>query len=103
MLFRNPRALSSALAALGSLQPRALGFLNCVDPSDSASNYYLCALNGDYFSTMVVEYSLLTNLPIMRSPSHRDCTFSFPGSGTKLGECKNIEGSVSKQVRVTSN
>ena len=32
MVFRNPRALSSALAALESLQPRALGFLNTVDP-----------------------------------------------------------------------
>ena len=39
--FRNPRALSSALAPLGSLQPRALGFLNHVDPSDSVSNYYI--------------------------------------------------------------
>ena len=27
-LFRNPQALSSALAMLGTLQPRALGFLN---------------------------------------------------------------------------
>ena len=31
-VFRNPRALSSALAALGLLQPRVLGFLNTVDP-----------------------------------------------------------------------
>ena len=23
------------------LQPRALGFLNCIDPLDSASNYYI--------------------------------------------------------------
>ena len=30
--FRNPWALSSALAALGTLQPKALGFLNRVDP-----------------------------------------------------------------------
>ena len=35
------QALSSALATLGSLQPRALGFLNSVDPSDSVSNYYV--------------------------------------------------------------
>ena len=41
MLFRNPRALSSTLAPLGSLQPQAVGFLNRVDPSDSASNYYV--------------------------------------------------------------
>ena len=41
MVFRNPRALSSALAALGTLQPRALGFLNTVDPLDTVSNCYI--------------------------------------------------------------
>ena len=41
MVFRNPQALSSALAALGTLQPRAFGFLNTVDPLVSVSNYYL--------------------------------------------------------------
>ena len=41
-LFRDPRARSSALAALGTLQPRALGSLNRVDPLDSVSNYYVC-------------------------------------------------------------
>ena len=35
------QALSSALATFGSLQPRALGFLNSVDPSHSVSNYYV--------------------------------------------------------------
>ena len=40
-VFRNPKALSSALAALGTLQPRAFGFLNTVDPLVSVSNYYL--------------------------------------------------------------
>ena len=40
-VFRNPRALSSALAALGTLQPRALGFLNTVDPLDTVSNCYI--------------------------------------------------------------
>ena len=40
-VFRNPRALSSALAVLGTLQPRALGFLNTVDPLDTVSNYYV--------------------------------------------------------------
>ena len=40
-VFRNPRALSSALAALGTLQPRALGFLNTVDPLDTVSNCYV--------------------------------------------------------------
>ena len=41
MLFRNPRALSSALAMLGLPQPWALGFLNSGDPFVSASEYYL--------------------------------------------------------------
>ena len=36
--FRNPRALSSAL---GTLQPRALGFLKRVDSSVSVSNLYI--------------------------------------------------------------
>ena len=40
-LFRDPQARSSALAALGMLQPRALGSLNHVDPLDSVSNYYI--------------------------------------------------------------
>ena len=40
-LFRDPQARSSALAALGSLQPRAFGSLNRVDPLDSVSNYYV--------------------------------------------------------------
>ena len=40
-LFRDPQAQSSALAALGSLQPRAFGSLNRVDPLDSVSNYYI--------------------------------------------------------------
>ena len=40
-LFRNPRALSSALATLGSPQSWALGFLNSVDPLVLPSNYYV--------------------------------------------------------------
>ena len=40
-LFRDPQARSSALAALGTLQPRALRSLNRVDPLDSVSNYYI--------------------------------------------------------------
>ena len=40
-VFRNPQALSSALAALGTLQPRAFRFLNTVDPLVSVSNYYI--------------------------------------------------------------
>ena len=39
--FRNPRALSSALASLGMLQPQALGFLNRLVTLVSASNLYI--------------------------------------------------------------
>ena len=42
-LFRDPQARSSALATLGTLQPRAFGSLNHVDPLDSVSNYYIFA------------------------------------------------------------
>ena len=38
--FRIPLALSSVLAALGTLQLRAVGILNHVDPLVSSSNYY---------------------------------------------------------------
>ena len=44
--FRNPRTLSSALTALGTLQPRALGFLNTIDPLDTVSNRYVKPLNS---------------------------------------------------------
>ena len=40
-LFRNPQALSSALAVLGTLQPRALGFVNSLVTLVLASNYYV--------------------------------------------------------------
>ena len=46
--FRNPRALSSALTALGMLQPRALRFLNRVDPLVSVSNLYVGWGIGEY-------------------------------------------------------
>ena len=39
--FSNPRALSSALAALETLQPRAFGLLNRLVPLVLASNYYI--------------------------------------------------------------
>ena len=48
--YNHDLILSSALATLGSLQPRALGFLNRVDPSDSASNYYLDHGCGECFN-----------------------------------------------------
>ena len=40
-LFRDPYARSSALAALRTLQPRAFGSLNHIDPLDSVSNYII--------------------------------------------------------------
>ena len=43
--IRRPRALSSVLAALGTLQPRALGLLIRVDFIDSLSNYYVLVLS----------------------------------------------------------
>ena len=43
-LFRDPQARSTALAALGTLQPRAFGSLNHVETLDSASNYYLIVI-----------------------------------------------------------
>ena len=52
-VFRNPRALSSALAALGTLQPRALGFLNTVDPLDTVSNCYLANVAQQFVITRV--------------------------------------------------
>ena len=39
--FRIPPALSSVLAVLGTLQLRAVGILNRVDPLVSASNLYV--------------------------------------------------------------
>ena len=45
-LFRDPQAQSSALAALGTLQPRAFGSLNRVHPLDSVSNYYVYTLGA---------------------------------------------------------
>ena len=49
-VFRDPQARSSALAALESLQPRAFGSLNRVDPLDSVSNYYIELDNHNYAS-----------------------------------------------------
>ena len=51
---RDPQARSSALAALGSLQPRAFGSLNRVDPLDSVSNYYLVVVVCSQWFFMVV-------------------------------------------------
>ena len=43
--FRNPRALSSALAVLRALQPRAFGFLNRLVTLASTSNYYIVTID----------------------------------------------------------
>ena len=49
--LRNPQALSSTLAVLGMLQPRALEFLNCLVTLVSASNYYVVVLVDDVDGT----------------------------------------------------
>ena len=43
-LFRNPWALSIALATIGMLHSRALGFLNSLFTLVLASNYYLAII-----------------------------------------------------------
>jgi len=43
-MHEDPPALSSVLAALGTLQPWAFGSLNTIDPSVSVSNYYIVSL-----------------------------------------------------------
>ena len=58
-LFRDPQALSSALATLGTLQPRAFGSLNRVETLDSASNYYIG------FSIVTVRYITFVVLIIL--------------------------------------
>ena len=45
-LIRNPQALSSALAVLGMLQPRALRFLNSLVTLVLASNYRIVQNGG---------------------------------------------------------
>ena len=42
--FSNPHALSSALAALGTMQPQGFRLLNHLVPLVLASNYYLAAV-----------------------------------------------------------
>ena len=39
--YRNPQVLSSVLSALGTLQPQALSFLNCLVTSVLALNYFI--------------------------------------------------------------
>ena len=63
-LFRDPQALSSALAALGMLQPRAFGSLNRIDPLDSVSNYYIVG---------VVCQRVKLNSQLVRFPDEEFC------------------------------
>ena len=58
--FRNPRALSSTLASLGTLQPRAFGFLNRIDPLVSASNLYIVVTLHDFTSNIGMAVDLST-------------------------------------------
>ena len=58
-LFRDPQALSSTLASLGMLQPRAFGSLNRVETFDSASIIYTLRLTIQYTCIMVYLHILL--------------------------------------------
>ena len=69
-VFRNPWALSSALAVLGTLQPRALGFLNTVDPLDTVSNCYTVHV----FSRHNVQYMYSVDIHVHVSLSIRFCS-----------------------------
>ena len=78
-LFRDPQALSSALAALGMLQPRAFRSLNRVDPLDSVSNYYLLHKvwpNKSNISTVVTvtkQPSIDPNMSVVNNSWRSDC------------------------------
>ena len=68
-LFRNPRALSSALSALATLQPRALGFLNSLVTLVLASNYYVANLVTSYQVTLKFTYEhARRTLILLRKP-----------------------------------
>ena len=54
--FRIPPALSSVLAALGTLQLRAVGILNRVDPLVSASNLYIGSSTHAPYNYFSVHY-----------------------------------------------
>ena len=49
--FSNLLALSSTLAALGTLQPRAFRLLNCLVPLALTSNYYIVGINMKKMAT----------------------------------------------------
>ena len=53
-LFRDPQARSSALAVLGTLQPRAFGSLYRIETLDSASNYYFLSAGTSSLATAII-------------------------------------------------
>ena len=88
-LFRDPQARSSALAALGTPQPRAFGSLNRVDPLDSASNLYLDLRPGSPGGHRVTKVFLTWSLG-------HSTKFAVPRSqSTNMDEVvKNMEKSI---------
>ena len=68
-LFRDPQAQSSALAVLGTLQPRAFGSLNRVETLDSSSNYYLVSFKCTSLSlTRTTCKGMITHVAMMGHP-----------------------------------
>ena len=55
------QAPSSALAALGTPQPGAFGFLNNVDPLVSLSNYYILLFHSHAVNMLIVLHYQLDN------------------------------------------
>ena len=106
-LFRDPQARSSALAALGMLQPRAFGSLNCVDPLDLVSNYYL--VGG------CVQYHNAINLKAIDSQAFVSCNqiiinIYLPGrtissfvSSCKSTSCWSLPARVQMCLKVPSS
>ena len=81
-LFRDPQARSSALAALGTPQPRAFGSLNRVETLDSTSNYYV----------VLIKYCFLLEFPShTHSPISRGLIMGIWNSHTSVG---NILGTI---------
>ena len=94
--FRNPRALSSALASLGTLQPWALRFLNHVDPLVSAFNYYIGSYEGvtlEAWNTtrqgLIVRLSPAqrNGLPLLTAPQLCDRVWLWSTLCCRLGHC----------------
>ena len=97
--FRNPPALSSVLAALGTLQLRAVGFLNRVDPLVSASNYYLLKMKP-LNSLVLISLSVLLTVAMAQPEKWREGRAEVSGSGYEDTKCPNqlVGHMVSAQV-----